>query len=150
MPHAGGWLIPRSQLRFRDDVRIWRRANDLLWHLCQPVVPRPGIYVNAGLCVVQTKSYGAHELFRRAQLSGMCFKNIAISLKYCIICMYFAVRVQQAPYLPWVLLCCSMILGNTVWVDIIGMGVGHIYYVLEDVYPQLSNGFRLIKTPYFL
>ncbi|ALC45284.1 Der-2 [Drosophila busckii] len=57
---------------------------------------------------------------------------------------------MQAPYLPWVLLCCSMILGNTVWVDIIGMGVGHIYYVLEDVYPQLSNGYRLIKTPYFL
>ncbi|EDW97306.1 derlin-2 [Drosophila yakuba] len=63
---------------------------------------------------------------------------------------FFGVLNFQAPYLPWVLLCCSMILGNTVWVDVIGMGVGHIYYVLEDVYPTLSNGYRLIKTPYFL
>lgn len=56
----------------------------------------------------------------------------------------------QAPYLPWVLLCCSMILGNTIWVDIIGMGVGHIYYFLEDVFPFQRNGYKFLKTPNFL
>ncbi|XP_073834566.1 derlin 2 [Musca autumnalis] len=63
---------------------------------------------------------------------------------------FFGVMNFQAPYLPWVLLCCSMILGNTIWVDIIGMGVGHIYYFLEDVFPFQRNGYKFIKTPFFL
>lgn len=63
---------------------------------------------------------------------------------------FFGVLNFQAPYLPWVLLCCSMILGNTIWVDIIGMGVGHIYYFLEDVFPFQRNGYKFLKTPNFL
>ncbi|KAM7348393.1 derlin 2 [Cochliomyia hominivorax] len=63
---------------------------------------------------------------------------------------FFGVMNFQAPYLPWVLLCCSMILGNTIWVDIIGMGVGHIYYFLEDVFPFQRNGYKFLKTPNFL
>ncbi|XP_004534991.1 derlin-2 [Ceratitis capitata] len=63
---------------------------------------------------------------------------------------FFGVLNFQAPYLPWVLMCCSMILGNTIWVDIVGMGVGHIYYFLEDVFPFQANGYRILKTPHFL
>ncbi|XP_055845858.1 derlin-2 [Episyrphus balteatus] len=63
---------------------------------------------------------------------------------------FFGLLNFQAPYLPWVLLCFSMILGNTIWVDIIGMGVGHIYYFLEDVFPQQQNGYKFLKTPNFL
>ncbi|KAI8128223.1 hypothetical protein FF38_02796 [Lucilia cuprina] len=63
---------------------------------------------------------------------------------------FFGVMNFQAPYLPWVLLCCSMILGNTIWVDIIGMGVGHIYYFLEDVFPFQRSGYKMLKTPNFL
>ncbi len=38
---------------------------------------------------------------------------------------------SQAPYLPWVLLGFSLLLGNSVSVDLLGMAVGHVYYFLE-------------------
>lgn len=54
-----------------------------------------------------------------------------------------------APYLPWVLLGFSMLLGSSPVVDLLGMAVGHAYYFLEDVYPRMS-GRRLLKTPRFI
>ncbi|CAD7091108.1 unnamed protein product [Hermetia illucens] len=63
---------------------------------------------------------------------------------------FFGLLNFQAPYLPWVLLCFSMILGNTIWIDLMGMAVGHIYYFLEDVFPHQRNGCRILKTPTFL
>ena len=34
--------------------------------------------------------------------------------------------------------------------DISGIAVGHVYYFLEDVFPQQQGGFRILKTPGFL
>jgi|UniRef100_A0A7S1SZ48 Derlin-2/3 len=51
-----------------------------------------------------------------------------------------------APYLPWVLLAFSVVLGSSPVVDLLGMAAGHAYYFLEDVYPRMSNR-RLLKTP---
>ncbi|CAG0884423.1 unnamed protein product [Darwinula stevensoni] len=56
----------------------------------------------------------------------------------------------QAPYLPWVLLAFSILLGNSVTVDLLGMTVGHIYYFVEDVFPLMPNGTHLLKTPHIL
>ena len=44
-----------------------------------------------------------------------------------------------APYLPWVLLGFSVVLGNSATIDLIGIVVGHVYYFLEDVYPQIAD-----------
>ncbi|KAG8470338.1 hypothetical protein KFE25_008759 [Diacronema lutheri] len=57
-----------------------------------------------------------------------------------------------APYLPWVLLSFSVLIGNTYIVDTIGIAVGHIYYFLEDIYPLMpaASGRRLLKTPRLL
>lgn len=63
-----------------------------------------------------------------------------------IIRLYFI----QAPFLPWVLLGFSVLLGNTVWVDLMGMAVGHLYYFLEDVLPTQRGGFKVLKTPQLL
>lgn len=52
----------------------------------------------------------------------------------------------SAPYLPWVLLAFSILIGSSPVVDILGMIAGHVYYFLEDVYPQMS-GRRLLATP---
>lgn len=53
-----------------------------------------------------------------------------------------------APYLPWVLLSFSFLLGNDLLVDLLGIGVGHVYYFLEDVYPRmLPSRRRLLKIP---
>ncbi|XP_042231724.1 derlin-2-like isoform X2 [Homarus americanus] len=63
---------------------------------------------------------------------------------------FFGLLNFQAPYLPWVLLGFSVLLGNSVIVDFVGIAVGHIYYFLEDVFPARSGGIRLLKTPRFL
>ncbi|KAI5064403.1 hypothetical protein GOP47_0021073 [Adiantum capillus-veneris] len=54
-----------------------------------------------------------------------------------------------APYLPWVLLGFSIIVGSSPWVDLLGMLAGHAYYFLEDVYP-LMTGRHFLKTPAFV
>ena len=59
----------------------------------------------------------------------------------------------HAPWLPWVLLAFSFLLGSSPVVDLLGMVAGHVYYFLEDVYPSMTtrvcppNGRRLLKTP---
>eukprot|EP00892_Ulva_mutabilis_P006896 jgi/Ulvmu1/4579/UM002_0308.1 len=52
-----------------------------------------------------------------------------------------------APYLPWVLLGFSMVLGASPVKDLLGIAVGHVYYFFEDVYPRMSHGYRLLATP---
>lgn len=56
----------------------------------------------------------------------------------------------QAPFLPWVLMGFSLLLGNSILVDLLGIAVGHIYYFLEDVFPNQPGGKRLLLTPGFL
>lgn len=50
-----------------------------------------------------------------------------------------------APYLPWVMLAFSLLLGNPITIDAIGIFVGHSYYFLEYVYPVVAKirGWRI-------
>lgn len=34
--------------------------------------------------------------------------------------------------------------------DVMGISIGHIYYYLQDVFPHLPGGFRILKTPRIL
>lgn len=63
---------------------------------------------------------------------------------------FFGLMNFQAPYLPWVLLGFSLLLGNSVIVDLMGIAVGHIYFFLEDIFPQQPGGFKILRTPGFL
>ena len=45
----------------------------------------------------------------------------------------------NAPYLPWVMLMFSALLGNSITMDIIGIAVGHTYYFLEFVFPVVAE-----------
>jgi len=60
-----------------------------------------------------------------------------------------------APYLPWVMLTFSILLGNPLTMDVIGIFVGHTYYFLEYVYPVLADirGWKrrkLLEPPHLL
>ncbi|CAN0503235.1 unnamed protein product, partial [Phaeothamnion confervicola] len=44
-----------------------------------------------------------------------------------------------APYLPWVLLAFSFLLQNPLTMDIVGIVVGHTYFFLEFVYPEVRG-----------
>merc|ERR1712045_824584 len=63
---------------------------------------------------------------------------------------FFGLLTFNAPYLPWVLLGFSLLLGNSVSVDLLGMAVGHCYYFLEDIFPNQPGGFKILKTPQIL
>lgn len=63
---------------------------------------------------------------------------------------FFGLLNFHAPYLPWVLLGFSLLLGNAIMVDLMGIMVGHIYYFLEDVLPLQFNGWKVLKTPAFI
>ena len=51
----------------------------------------------------------------------------------------FGLLTFNAPYLPWVMLAFSLLLGNPVSMDVIGIFVGHTYYYLEFVYPVIAG-----------
>lgn len=55
----------------------------------------------------------------------------------------------RAPYLPWVLLLFSFVLGSSPATDLMGILVGHVYYYMADVYPAMA-GVSLLKTPRLL
>ncbi|XP_068767834.1 derlin-3 isoform X2 [Struthio camelus] len=57
---------------------------------------------------------------------------------------------MTAPFLPWVLMGFSLLLGNSIIIDLLGIAVGHIYYFLEDVFPNQPGGKKLLLTPGFL
>lgn len=94
---------------------------------------------------------------------------------------FLGILTFKAPYLPWVLLGFSLLLGGSVAVDLVGkvelvirqiliincgftsylpqytvrkfftgIAVGHVYYFLEDVFPNQPGGQRLLKTPSLL
>ncbi|XP_074055927.1 derlin-3 isoform X2 [Macrotis lagotis] len=63
---------------------------------------------------------------------------------------FFGLLNFQAPFLPWVLMAFSLLLGNSILVDLLGIAVGHIYYFLEDVFPNQPGGKKLLLTPNFL
>ncbi|XP_021189844.1 derlin-2 [Helicoverpa armigera] len=63
---------------------------------------------------------------------------------------FFGLMNFQAPYLPWVLLGFSVLLGNAISVDLVGMAIGHIYFFMEDVLPRQNGGQKILKTPKFL
>jgi len=63
---------------------------------------------------------------------------------------FFGLLTFNAPYLPWVLLGFSLLLGNSVAVDLLGIAVGHFYYFLEDIFPNQPGGWKLLQTPSIL
>jgi len=63
---------------------------------------------------------------------------------------FLGVFTFTAPYLPWVLLAFSVLLGHSPAVDLLGMAAGHAYFFLEDVYPRMAGGARPLRTPRLL
>ncbi|XP_042612896.1 derlin-2 [Cyprinus carpio] len=63
---------------------------------------------------------------------------------------FFGLLNFQAPFLPWVLMGFSLLLGNSIIVDLLGIAVGHVYYFLEDVFPNQPGGGRWLRTPSIL
>jgi len=61
---------------------------------------------------------------------------------------FLGILTFHAPYLPWVMLTFSVLIGNAITMDLIGIAVGHLYYFLEYVYPKIAQvrGFRIKRV----
>nr|XP_033812943.1 derlin-3 isoform X2 [Geotrypetes seraphini] len=63
---------------------------------------------------------------------------------------FFGLLNFQAPFLPWVLTGFTLLLGHSILIDLLGILVGHLYYFLEDVFPNQPGGKKLLLTPGWL
>ncbi|BES97839.1 unnamed protein product [Nesidiocoris tenuis] len=107
------------------------------------------MFLFGGVCMTSCAFMGANLLFL-GQAFTLMLVYIWARRNPFIRMNFFGLMNFHAPYLPWVLLGFSVLLGNTVLVDLIGMAVGHSYYFLEDVFPYQTNGFKILVTPAFL
>lgn len=95
----------------------------------------------------------AFDAFARIKFLGYPLSFMMVYLwardpdNYHIRMSFFGVLQFNAPYLPWVLLLFSLILGNPIEMDLLGILVGHSYYFLDYVYPQVAaiRGWSLKK-----
>ena len=58
----------------------------------------------------------------------------------------------RAQFLPWILILLVVVFGFDVKDDLIGAGVGHIYYFLMDIVPNIPETYKLevLKSPDYL
>lgn len=56
----------------------------------------------------------------------------------------------KAQYLPWALCAFTVLLGGSPIIQLCGIAAGHMYYFLEDIYPNTNGGVRYLSTPSLL
>lgn len=66
-----------------------------------------------------------------------------------VVNFWFGTR-MKAVYLPWVLFGFNFILRGGGFEELLGILVGHLYYILTITYPQERGGSALIQTPQIL
>lgn len=55
----------------------------------------------------------------------------------------------SAPYLPWVLMLFSAVVkSSSIKGELLGVFVGHMVFFLEDIYPSISGGVRVLRPPW--
>lgn len=50
---------------------------------------------------------------------------------------------------PFALIFFQLLMGGNIWMDLVGLAAGHIYYFLKELVPS-EYGYTIIKTPRFL
>ncbi|CAE6967028.1 DER2.2 [Symbiodinium natans] len=61
---------------------------------------------------------------------------------------FFSFTIQGYQF-PFALIFFQLLIGGNIWMDLLGLASGHIYYFLAEVVPQ-EYGYVLVKTPAFL
>merc|ERR1739848_618391 len=92
-------------------------------------------------------------LVANMQWLGMAFTQVFVyvwSRRNPYTLLNFLGFIIRAPFLPWVFMAFSLVLGGQIMDDVIGIIVGHMYYFLEDVFPNQDGGFKILITPEFL
>jgi len=112
------------------------RSADFMWMLLLG-----GTFLSAIAPFVHVQFLGSSLTFMMVYVWGRRHQYVNLS--------FLGIFNFTAPYLPWVLLAFSLMLGSSPVVDLMGMAAGHLYYFFEDVYPRMT-GRRPLKTPGFV
>ena len=122
-------------------------------HLCQSLCHVQSYSVS---CQVQ-KWYFRLKISRNSEKLGeLVVENQLFSLKWKFYFEYFLFshficRISDAcTFTKETLVSLLMIYIFNSLLCFSGIAVGHIYYFLEDVFPQQPGGFRILKTPQFM
>mmetsp|Transcript_18081 Transcript_18081/g.30964 ORF Transcript_18081/g.30964 Transcript_18081/m.30964 type:complete len:252 (+) Transcript_18081:209-964(+) len=62
--------------------------------------------------------------------------------------LYGIVKIQSF-FLPFAFACISLLMGQSIVPDLVGIAVGHIYWYLKEIYPA-QRGHQVLTTPSFL
>lgn len=84
---------------------------------------------------------------------GMSFTQVFIyvwSRRNPFTLLNFLGFIIRAPYLPYVFAGLTFAFGGDLVDDLVGILVGHSYYFLEDIFPNLHGGFKILNTPEFM
>ena len=90
--------------------------------------------------------YEPFIIFSQALLFYICYvwsrKNPSASVSF------WGVPVG-APFVPWVMVVFKVLMGDVIFLPLLGIAVGHLFYFLVDVLPDLHD-IDLLHTPKFL
>jgi len=162
------WIVLNFQLVFKN-FEIWRLITCFLYHgrLGFPFLIHMLFLVRYGESLEQTTFAGRTADYVFCILFGcllllpigylLRLSTLGMSLIMMIIYIWsrknpdinmtfmFGFRFQSF-YFPWVLVGFNVLMGGFPLAEIVGIIVGHVYYFLEDIYPN-TGGTRLLKTP---
>jgi len=102
--------------------------------------------------------FGAVLIMAAASVLGLLFLGDALSFMTVYIWArrnehvpmnLFGMFRFNAPFLPWILMGFSALLGQSLIPDLIGIAVGHLYFFFTDIYP-VTSGRHFLATPLFL
>lgn len=128
--------------RLLEEDSFAGRTADFVWFLCIGVVLMT-------LCApfVNVHFLGSSLTFMMVYVWSRRNEHVRMS--------FLGIFPFTAPYLPWVLLGMSVLLGNSATVDMMGIATGHVYNFAADVYPKVAEVRQwrvrhLVNTPTFL
>jgi Derlin-2/3 len=89
------------------------------------------VHISCAAAYLQVHFLGSALTFMMAYVWGRRNEDVKMS--------FLGFLTFHAPYLPWVMLAFSMVIGNAVVMDLLGICVGHSYYFWEYVFPVLAQ-----------
>lgn len=127
-------------LRFGQDlerVKFAGRSGDFLWMLlvCAALLVPIGFALKI---VLMSNSLIMSVIYYWARNNPDSLASIG-----------FGIPAFKAKYLPWVMVALTTILGGNPLAEILGIAVGHIYFLMADLVPR-DYRINLISTPNFI
>lgn len=124
------YFLVRYSRMLEEGREFHRKTSDFVWLL---------IFGMSCICLIapflNVSFFGSSLTFMMVYIWARRNENVQLS--------FLGLLPFRAPYLPWVLLTFSAVLGanalHSIIVDGLGIVAGHLYFYAEDVYPKVAE-----------